>query len=616
MPLEQTITIVNNSGKIISSGKQLVSIFKEAKASYQNKKNQIKAERSIQRAQTFDPSRSIHRSKRDDDLFRQKRHDEYDEDDDYEYGYGREKEYFVHDRDYEYVTGQSLCDQSVASSRRSRSTYAKHGARSRHDDRKSHTPRTRPALTETNLKTMSEASSTSPSRVSRPPVTYRSPYAETQPRDMALSKMDLSQVDGPSRPPFPRRHSMSFVDMAPPRRRSAPDELGGEYTGRKVKEIDMDLAYGEIPPDLADRIDLDPVYQAQMKEDKAKSLVRKIEELLDEAHCVQHSAGATIKHLQQNPDTAAAVALSLAELSSIVTKMSPAFLTFLKGGSPAVFGLLASPHFLIGTSVVVGVTVVMFGGWKIVKRVKEAQAAREAAAMAFEAATPMDRPIPLRTQSDAISTGVDQAVVLDDDLSSIESWRRGIMPMGDDESADIELITPEALRLQRARHHSSKFGDDDFDVRSRQSGRTARTSKTVKTDKTDKTHKTTKTAKTTKSVKSSKGKEPERPSSSRRSSHLAATAESVVDTEIARRKPSSAMSTTSSTHSHKKSRSSHHQSQPQMKLLEDGRSRRGDDDDLEAAFRAKANRQGDNMLKALFKNKKDKDRSSSRLVLA
>jgi delta 1-pyrroline-5-carboxylate dehydrogenase len=67
----------------------------------------------------------------------------------------------------------------------------------------------------------------------------------------------------------------------------------------------------------------------RMDEVIAKALTRKVEFLLDEAHCLQHSATSTISHLQKNPDAAAAVALTLTELSGVVAKMSPAFLGLL-----------------------------------------------------------------------------------------------------------------------------------------------------------------------------------------------------------------------------------------------------------------------------------------------
>jgi hypothetical protein len=88
-----------------------------------------------------------------------------------------------------------------------------------------------------------------------------------------------------------------------------------------------------------------------------------------------------------------------------------------------------------GTGAVVGITVMMFGVWKIVKRVKEQQAAREA--LAFQG-----NPAPYPIAPTEYSDGVDEALVMDDDLSTIETWRRGIPAYGDNESADLELITP------------------------------------------------------------------------------------------------------------------------------------------------------------------------------
>lgn len=369
-----------------------------------------------------------------------------------------------------------------------------------------------------------------------------------------------------------------------PRRRSE-SEL---QVAQRTKEIDMNLAYGEIPPDLASRVDLDP---ARQNEDSAKTLVRKVEMLLDEAQCVQHSATSMIKHLQEKPESAAAVALTLSELSKVVAKMSPTVLGLLKGGSPAVFSLLASPQFLIGTGVAVGITVVMFGGWKIIQQVKEQQAAREA--LAYQG-VPMSRPAPLRTQS-AYAGSYDEALVVDDDLSVIESWRRGIEPYGDDESADLELITPEADRVTRADARENR--DDDFDVRSHRSAKTHRTSKTSKTSKSSKTSKTTKTNKTEKLHKSHKsrlsdGEIPERKSSKSSSSSVRGGPKS----EIVR--PSKGKG-------------------KEVKAIEASSSRARDD--LELVMRPKVQRQQSDMFKSIFKHKKEKEGSSSshkELVLA
>jgi hypothetical protein len=239
----------------------------------------------------------------------------------------------------------------------------------------------------------------------------------------------------------------------------------------KKKSIDMDLAYGDIPPDLAERDDLDYHHSNEHQysgssepgggsdgaetpeEAVALNLMDRIETFLEEAQCMHESATSMIERLQRNPEAAAAVALSLAELSSMLSKMGAPFLAFLKGGSPAVFALLASPQFLIGASVAVGVTVVMFGGLKIVKRIKEAAERQMEVPFEMRAAAPTtvsEKPLP------AIPTpsAYDEALVLREveELSTIETWRRGIVPLGagDDESAaDLELLSREAERALR-----------------------------------------------------------------------------------------------------------------------------------------------------------------------
>ncbi|VUC23255.1 unnamed protein product, partial [Clonostachys rosea] len=545
MPLEQTVTILNNSGKIIGTGKTLLSVFKEAQEAYKDARSQLKSDRALTRAATFD--QNLNQSTRS--LHRHHHHHDYaeEEDDDHHYKYHEERSHRGHDARSE--------ASSRRTSRRSRSVISKR--QNRHEDEESQyggsTTSRGSALTEKNLKAMTQVSATAPSRP--PPSTYRRPYAET----MALSKMDVTNA---------QMRDLAVSERRPPptaltRRRSASEVSGHSPYDQQLirapaKEIDMNLAYGELPPDLADRHDLDPVYGDEYQ---AKALTKRVEGLLDEANCLKYTATKTIAHLQTNPDAMAAVACTLAELSKVVTKASPAVLAMLKGGSPAVFGLLASPQFMIGTGAVVGLTVIAFGGWKIVKKVKEQTAAREA--MAYEG-VPMDRPAPMRTQSE-YSFGVDEALVVDDELSTIETWRRGIPAYGDDESADLELITPTADRATKM------MKDDDFDVRSRRSTRTTQTSKTSKTAKTSKTSRS------------------RRDDESDRGSTRHHTAESVAGSERSRKTSSS-----------RRERST-------PKLIEDGRSQRGDDN---LDFRPKIHRQGSNMLKALFK---DKNRSEVRV---
>ncbi|KAK6821790.1 hypothetical protein PG990_008732 [Apiospora arundinis] len=549
MPIE-TVTIINNSGKIITNGKHLFGLFKEAKASYQEKKASIKVERAIKRSQTYDVAVQP----------------EYYDEVEYLSAGGRRLSYDDGD------------GASHASSRRSH--------RSRHSRAPTEYSRASGALTESNLKTHSEVSSVAPSRVPR-----RSPYGETvEPYDMALSRPNLSRT---KTMPLEVIESQSFYDSQPPMQLQRRSTVDPAKVAKEEKKIDMNMAYGSIPPDLAERVDLDPAYKAAQKERKAQDLAQKIEGLLTEAHCMHHTATHMITHLQANPEAAAAVALSLAELSALLGKMSPAFLGAIKAGSPAVFALLASPQFLIAAGLTVGVTVVMFGGWKIVKRIADAHTemaatgagAPHAVPMAFEAypaSSAGSRTVrqPNYPPTERSASVFDEALVLEEELSSIESWRRGISQCGipdDASSVDLELITPNAMQ--------SQYGDDD-------DARTVRTMRTNKTSKTAKTHRTDRTEKTEKSHRSSRHSEA--PVEYRKSS-----SRTVRDGD----------SVAGSERSHRTSHSS--KSKRTVKTIEDG-SR-----DRENSFEAVVRPKKDNMLKNMFKRKIGKDeRSRMESVLA
>ncbi|PHH70745.1 hypothetical protein CDD82_6950 [Ophiocordyceps australis] len=602
MPLQETVTIVNNSGKIISTGKHLLSFFKEARGAYQDKKAQLNGEQRNAPSQAYSQPQSPYQG--------------YQSYSSPQHGY-RSLHHSIQDRkyeddDYNYYTRRRSHDAgSSTSSRRS------HGhARSSH---RHHEPSSsRQALTESNLRTLSETSSTHSE--SGPRTTYHSPYAETVPLDMALSRIDIHKV------PLPDESSPTTVM---PRRHSEPDMP----TGPKDK-IDMNLAYGNVPPDLAERIDLDPGPQG--REARAQQLVKRIEGLLDEAQCIHHSATAMIKHLQQKPDAAAQVALSLAELSCALSKLSPAFLGLVKGASPAVFGLLASPQFLIATGIAVGVTVVMFGGWKIVKRVTEAADQGRRALPPFPAQSET-QPLPeqqnqghegsqvLQSEhSDQGGNGVDEALFVDEELSSIETWRRGILPGGveDDESADVELITPEADRATRKTYGSIKYKQDwlEQDMRSYRSNsrkhahgserrshhsmhKSEKDLRSQYSHKSDKDIRSRYSHKSDKDLRSQYSHKSDRDISSRhshkgdketrssdgKSRHESRDGEHIQDDETRRRRDRGSRSVVSEGGLKKGPKSVGHGS-----TVSDS-----------AAFRSKA-RHGDNMLKAIFSAKRDK----------
>lgn len=606
-----------------TQGKHIVNIFKEAKAAYQDRKASIKAERAA--AAAADGRPAIRRAQTYDARSRGPESQYYDEYDDHVYDIPERRHFlpieqqthYTHERYVEEPEDiadsegggdrrRSVDDaRSHASSRRSHGTHRSKRSRATLATSTATTRPggARPPLTASNLRTLTEISATTPSQVPR---AYRSAYAETATQqhenNMALGRPALVHAPYTAPPSV-----MSRTTSAPNLQQSALVE--GKK--KKKKEIDMNLAYGNIPPDLASRTDLGPVTAAEehdarvreeaRKEQEARTLMARIDNLLLEAECVQHSATSIIDHLQRKPEAAAAVALMLAELSTLLKAMSPSFLGVVKGGFPAIFALLASPQFLIGVGVAVGVTVVFFGGWKIVKRIKEAKAIaaeKSAAAQAFEMQS-QAAPSQYQTVPPVMAPSVppseyyhqqqqgmygaagpgsyDDALVLDEELSSIETWRRGITPSeegGEEEleSVDLELITPEAARSVR--------GD-------------AQSTRTTRTHRSSKSHRSHRSSHSRRHHDDDGEEEDEERTvvavPARKSSALAARAESVAPTE----------------RSHRTSRSKT-TVRTELRAIEDGS--RAEENTLDMVLRGKDKKP--NMLKTLFKKKKDREDAS------
>lgn len=207
-----------------------------------------------------------------------------------------------------------------------------------------------------------------------------------------------------------RRHSYPQGEMV----------LAQRPKNARQSSIDMDLAYGELPPPIS--TDRKPG-EVELR-DKMSALNR----LLEEANCLQFTATAIIKNLEKNPDAMAAVALTLAEISNIIAKVGPGALLTMKGAFPAVIALLTAPEFLIAAGVGVGITVVALGGYKIVKKIKA------------------KKDIEAESQADELEE-------IGTDLSKVEYWRQGIaseeaQSLGT--SVDGEFITPGAAKQMRA----------------------------------------------------------------------------------------------------------------------------------------------------------------------
>ncbi|KAF2998471.1 hypothetical protein E8E13_002386 [Curvularia kusanoi] len=370
MGVGETITVINKSGKVVSSSKHIVGVFKEAKAAYRERKAEIKAERDAALREKQALTRGVEALRIEDDV------------------------------------------QSRASSHRS----------------------------------------------------HRTSKSKKSPRP-----------DG--RPPLERGYTDSFYanDRSPrnSRHRFEDDLAGGAHDGhmrelarrnsdqvpvrqiRRSNSIDMDLAYGDIPPPLPDK---------RYDDIELKEKASKITMLLDEANCLQHSATTMIENLQKNPDALAAVSLTLAEISAIVSKMGPGVLTTLKGSFPAVAALLVSPQFMIAGGVAVGVTIVALGGYKIIKKIQQQK----------EEELVMGGPVQMPAAPRAIEEPAPEPYVLDEletrELSRIDLWRRGIADVEAESSGcsvDGEFITPGATRQLV----DAGVLDED-DIKSRRSART------------------------------------------------------------------------------------------------------------------------------------------------
>jgi hypothetical protein len=366
----QTITIVNQSGKVVKTSKHLVNVWKEAKAAYNEKKAEIKALRK----------------------------------DDLEVG---DKEQKTRRR----LEALALEDDAVSRSSSRRSSRHRREEGSQGSRRAEH-------------------------RTERPPVERGysdSFYANDlplaprthRPSPLRRGSSDVFRNDEPRVGELARRHTenlqlRSHRPTTPTRRASLDD-------------IDMDLAYGELPPPLPER-----KYDTEVE---IRSKMSGLQRLLDEGNCIQHSVTATIDNLQKNPEALAAVALALGEISNLATKLAPGALMSMKSSFPAIIALLASPQFAIAVGVGVGVTVIMFGGYKIIKKIK----ANKEAAQLLENGGRVIPSAALRNEPESPASEMDELR----ELSSIERWRRGIADVEAESagtSVEGEFITPVATR--------------------------------------------------------------------------------------------------------------------------------------------------------------------------
>ncbi|KAI9652019.1 MAG: hypothetical protein M1831_007260 [Alyxoria varia] len=372
--LGQTITVVNKSGKVVSTSKHLVNVFKEARSAYREKKAELRASKA-------------------DELDRQ----------------SRKRSTTLKDHDF-----------ASDSRRSSTSSHRSDRRRSHHDH-----PRSRHHHSSSGSR-HSRDDSRRPSKSSKPPVERGysdSFYVNDHPSPSRVR----TQPPSPLRFMYDAEHEADGKEMVVRRHSYSDSKTMQDERSKYVPQdpkIDMDLAYGELPPPLPTR--------TMDEKEELRTKMSALNHILEEANCLHHSAKATIKSLEDNPDAMAAVALTMAEISNIATKLGPGVLMAMKTSFPAVVALLLSPEFLIAGGVAVGVTVVALGGYKIIKRVKAKK----------------------KLEEESEEEELEEAAEIDDDVTRIDHWRRGIADVeaaSAGTSVEGEFITPSAAKDLRER---------------------------------------------------------------------------------------------------------------------------------------------------------------------
>lgn len=443
--IAQYITVIDRSNKVIGNSRQFKDVFREAKTAYQERKAEIKAQRKAK-----------------EELELQKA-----------------------------IRAVTLQEQSERGS-----TVRPEGPRRHSSQRHDHGRRRSPPDQERPRTHRLHSNEAARSGYSTP--------GEGAPRQMSLGEFN-DQIYGPNGVVQEARrasqaHPAAYDHQDPAARGlvRAHTDLPVDHARRppplarsqSLDDIDLDLAYGEYHPESL------IVAPQEQKEKQLKTLVDRCKALLEEADCAGHSAKAIITHLQSNPDTLAAVGLTLAEISNVARHVAPGALGMIGKSAPAVMALLTSPQFLIAVGVSVGVTVIAIGGYKIVKRIKE------------------------KAADEKQGHGYDEAIDVQE-LDRIERWRRGIPDASFvDDSATVisgtsvegEFITPfaaqsmghlppkspagraksakkpskekdrEGRKDDKKKHRRRRSdGDDQESVVSRDSESTARRSTTTKT---------------------------------------------------------------------------------------------------------------------------------------
>lgn len=397
----QYVTIIDKSNKVIGNSRQFKDVFFEAKAAYQERKAELKAKKRVKEEEELQKALRA-ATLRDDSTIRPE-------------GPRRQST----NRTNSYTQTPGRISPPTNPDVRPRTMRAQSNASPRNSGH--NTPRegnTRGiSLGDFNEQIYGSGPAGYGPQTTPPPNTGNFPWIPTYEPHPDPNNPNLTLVRARTDQPLPLL----------PHQRPQPQPRSSS-----ASEIDMDLAYGEYHPESL----ISTPEDARKKE--LSTLVTRCKGLLEEADCAGHSAKAIIEHLQKNPDTLAAVGLTLAEISSVASKMAPGALAAIGKSAPAVMALLLSPQFLIAVGVGVGVTVIAIGGFKIIKKIRERNAEED-----------------FGNGKNARNTGSGHDEAIDvRELDRVEAWRRGVPESVVDETGSIisgttvegEFISPFAAR--------------------------------------------------------------------------------------------------------------------------------------------------------------------------
>jgi len=181
---------------------------------------------------------------------------------------------------------------------------------------------------------------------------------------------------------------------------------------------------------------------AAPEEDELKLQVSKLQRMIDEANCAQHSVKAIIETFQKNPDQLAAATLTLGEITALASRLGPTAFTSIRTAFPTVFALVLSPQFMILAGVGLGVTVLSIGGYQVIKRLKKRRAKQQRQLASKDNDVESEESLEDLDENE----NADQLLELNTEIDRIRAWRKRIQDAEGGSMVEGEFITPIASK--------------------------------------------------------------------------------------------------------------------------------------------------------------------------